>query len=91
MRRSFPIQLSEVDLEDANLVIALKKAEHHAMMIAQFPAWAGRTTYWHIDDLDCARADESLSMCEFCVKDLVDRLLDEQKRREAPARLRRAA
>src|SRR5208282_5936580 len=31
-RARFPIQLSEIDLADADLVVALKKAEHHAMM-----------------------------------------------------------
>ena len=30
----FPIQLSEVDLEDADLVVALKKAEHYDMMVS---------------------------------------------------------
>jgi protein-tyrosine phosphatase len=87
----FPIQLSEVDLEDADLVIALKKAEHHAMMVEQFPAWADRIQYWHIDDMDCATADEALPACESSVRSLVDRLEAEQKRKEAPLRLRRAA
>src|SRR5208337_4446668 len=31
-RMRFPIQLSEVDLADADLVIALKKIEHHKIM-----------------------------------------------------------
>jgi protein-tyrosine phosphatase len=84
----FPIQLSEVDLEDADLVVALKKAEHHAMMLEQFPEWADRIQYWHVDDLDCVTADEALPICEACVKFLVETLLAEQ---EAPARLRRAA
>ena len=68
-----------MDLEDADLVVALKKAEHHAMMVEQFPAWADRIQYWHIDDLDCATADEALPICEACVKSLVDRLLAEQE------------
>jgi len=87
-RARFPIQLSELDLEDADLVIALKKVEHHEIMVEQFPAWADRITYWNIDDLECATADEALPLCEACIKSLVDRLLAEQV---APARLRRAA
>jgi len=83
-----PIQLSEVDLEDADLVIALKKTEHHAMMVEQFPTWADRITYWRIDDMDCATADESLPICEGCVKFLVDTLLCEQR---AANRVRPAA
>ena len=88
-RARFPIQLSEFDLADADLVVALKKDEHHAMMVEQFPAWADRITYWHVDDLDCATADEALPICESCVKALVDRLLEKQE--APPARLRRAA
>jgi protein-tyrosine phosphatase len=84
----FPIQLSEVDLEDADLVVALKKAEHHPMMVQQFPAWADRIQYWHIDDMDCTTADEALPICEACVRFLVETLLAEQM---APARLKRAA
>jgi protein-tyrosine phosphatase len=87
-RMRFPVQLSEVDLEDADLVVALKKTEHHAMMVQQFPTWAERITYWHVNDLDCATADEALPLCEACVKSLVDRLVAEQK---DSARLRRAA
>ena len=87
----FPIQLSEVDLEDADLVVALKNDEHRAMMAEQFPAWADRIQYWHIDDMDCATADEALPICESRVKCLVDRLLAEQKRQEVPARSRRVA
>ena len=86
----FPIQLTEVDLEDADLVVALKKDEHRAMMVEQFPAWADRITYWRIDDLDCATADASLPLCEACVRTLVERLLTQQKQRKVPAGLRRA-
>jgi len=86
----FPIQLSEADLENADLVVALKKAEHYTMMVEQFPAWADRITYWHVDDMDCATADEALPICEARVKSLVKTLLSEQKRQEASACLRRA-
>ena len=49
----FPMQLSEDDLKSADLVIAVKEGEHRAMMEEQFPAWADRIEYWHVDDLDC--------------------------------------
>ena len=87
-RARFPIQLSEIDLADADLVVALKKAEHHAMMVEQFPAWADRITYWNVDDLDCATANEALPLCEACVKALVEKLMAEQV---DAARLKRAA
>ena len=86
----FPMQLTEADLEAADFVVAMKRSEHLAMMVEQFPEWADRVQYWHIDDLDCASADESLPTCESCVKFLVETLLAEQKRQEMPLRLRRA-
>lgn len=87
----FPVQLSEADLENADLIVAVKQAEHHPMMLAQFPEWADKIQYWNVDDMDCATADEALSLCESCVNFLVYRLLAEQKWQQAPARLRRAA
>jgi protein-tyrosine phosphatase len=84
----FPIQLSQADLEIADFVVAVKKAEHHAMMVEQFPAWADRIQYWHVDDTDCATPDEALPICESNVRSLVRMLLAEQ---EAPVRLRRAS
>jgi protein-tyrosine phosphatase len=78
-----PIQLSQFDLETADLVVAVKKAEHYAMMVDQFPEWADRIDYWHVDDLDCAAADEALPLCDECVGALVRTLLAEQERQEA--------
>ena len=86
----FPAQLSAADLENADLVVALKKAEHYDMILDQFPAWADQIDYWAVDDLDCATPDESLPVCEECVETLVERLLAEQAREAAPAGLRRA-
>ena len=70
----FPIQLSETDLDNADLVIAVKEAEHRAMMQEQFPEWADRIQYWHVDDLDCATADEALPILRTCIEALADRL-----------------
>jgi protein-tyrosine phosphatase len=86
-----PIQLSEADVENADLIVAIKKAEHRPMMRDQFPRWANKIHYWHIDNLDCATADEALSICESCVRFFVETLLAEQDWQEAPVRLRRAA
>ncbi len=50
----FPQALTSADLANADLVIALKEAEHRSMMAKQFPLWKDRIEYWHVDDLDCA-------------------------------------
>jgi protein-tyrosine phosphatase len=86
----FPIQLSEADLEKADLAVAVKKAEHYDMMLDQLPNWADRIEYWAVDDLDCATAGDALPVCESCVRSLVHRLLLEQERQKAPASFRRA-
>ncbi|MGO8744900.1 MAG: low molecular weight phosphatase family protein [Thermoguttaceae bacterium] len=86
----FPMQLSQADLDNADLVVAVKKVEHHAMMRAQFPAWADRIEFWHVDDIDCATPDEALPECEACVRSLAGRLLAEEERQEVPVRLPRA-
>ena len=87
-----PIPLCEADLQQADLVVAVKKAEHHAMMLDQFPAWADRIEYWHVDDLDCATADQSLPVCQACIEALVDRLAAKAERMQPQpsASLRRA-
>ena len=70
----FPIQLSLPDLAGSNLVIALKEAEHRAILVEQFPLWADGVEYWHIDDLDCAGPEEALPVLEERVRALVQRL-----------------
>ena len=75
----FPWQLSQTDLENADLVIAVKEAEHRAMMAERFPQWADKIEYWAIDDLDCATADEALPICEASIEALVDRLAAGQR------------
>jgi protein-tyrosine phosphatase len=70
-----PIPLAAADLERADLVVALKEAEHRAMMEDQFPAWADRIQYWHVDDIDCATPDEALPICQSCLEDLVEELV----------------
>jgi protein-tyrosine phosphatase len=62
------------DLSRSERIIALKEAEHRPLLAARFPQWAQRTEYWHVDDLDCASADEALGQIETLVRGLIDRL-----------------
>src|SRR5262249_23192787 len=50
----FPAQVSEADLAQADLIVAVKEAEHCPLLRERFPAWEDRVEYWHIHDLDCA-------------------------------------
>jgi protein-tyrosine phosphatase len=58
----------------ADLVIALKEAEHRALMRQQFPDWTDRITYWHVHDLDHAPAHIALQQIESLVRALIARL-----------------
>lgn len=69
-----PRHLTMKDLANSDLVIAIKEAEHRAMMVAQFPLWADQIEYWHVDDIDCALPEESLPALEAKVRELVERL-----------------
>jgi protein-tyrosine phosphatase len=71
-REPKPLTLS--DLAEADLVVAVKEAEHRAMMNKQFPLWMDRIEYWHVDDLDCAESHEALPHLENRVQELVERL-----------------
>lgn len=80
-----PIQVTEAALERADLVVAVKEAEHRPMMQTQFPEWVDRIEYWHVDDIDCALPSDALPILETCVEGLVERLLKGQCTRTAPA------
>ena len=71
----FPVQVTEQDLGRANLIIALKEAEHRRMLAEQFPDWVDRVEYWHVHDLDCAEPEDALAQLEREVVALLSRLL----------------
>lgn len=70
----FPVQLLEPDLLAADLIVAMKEAEHRPMFAESFPAWTDRAEYWHIDDVDYARPEDALAALERNVRQLIDRL-----------------
>lgn len=72
-----PMALTLDDLAEADLVVAVKEAEHRAMMAEQFPHWQDRIEYWHIDDLDCADSFEALLHLEQQIHALIERLRTE--------------
>ncbi len=64
--------LTEADLENADVIVALKESEHRPMMAQQFPAWADRITYWRVSDLDEWDDERALSEIERSVTALVE-------------------
>jgi protein-tyrosine phosphatase len=69
-----PKHVTLADLAGSDLVVAVKEAEHRAMMAGQFPSWADQIEYWHVDDLDCAQPEQALPVLEENVRALVARL-----------------
>jgi len=69
-----PRTVTLADLTSADLIIALKEAEHRALMRQRFPDWERRITYWHVHDLDQAPPHLALAEIEKLVRDLTARL-----------------
>jgi len=65
----FPIQLDKADLQEADLIIALNKPEHHRLMQQRFPEWADHIVYWHVPDLDQIDSDVAFPRIEKYVTD----------------------
>lgn len=69
-----PQPLTEADLEDAELTIAVKETEHRSLLRLNFPKWEHEVEYWEVHDIDCATPDEALPVLKQNVDALVQRL-----------------
>lgn len=70
----WPMQVLYRDLEEADLVVALKEGEHRPLVEARFPSWSERVEYWDVDDLEQVPAAEALPQLERRIRALLDRL-----------------
>jgi protein-tyrosine phosphatase len=73
-RVRFPIQIQEADLARADLVIAMKEAEHRAYLEHNYPHWTDKIEYWSVHDVDVAPPDETLPEIERELHALIQRL-----------------
>jgi protein-tyrosine phosphatase len=71
------IQLTEKDLESADLRIALDRAEHLEMVEQQFPNWTQRIQYWEVPDMPGALPEVALPSIESQILHLLDHLPNE--------------
>lgn len=69
-----PIDAAEHDFARAQLIVALKEAEHRPLMQTRFPAWAEHVEYWRVHDLDFALPTEALPQVQKHVEELFSRL-----------------
>lgn len=70
----YPIQVQGTDFEEADLVIALKAAEHRPYLMKQHPDWADKVEYWHIHDGYPTAEYDPLKETEREINDLIQRL-----------------
>jgi protein-tyrosine phosphatase len=68
------IQLTEKDLESADLRIALDRDEHLQMLEEQFPSWTQRVQYWEVPDMPAAHPEVALPSIEDRILHLLDQL-----------------
>lgn len=69
-----PTDAAERDFQAAELIVALKEAEHRPLMQRRFPTWAEKVEYWRVHDLDCAQPTEALPQVKAHVEELYARL-----------------
>jgi predicted translation initiation factor SUI1 len=76
-----PMQATTIDFDTADLIVALKQAEHLPLLQERFPAWIEKVEFWHVDDVPGA-----LSLVETEVMGLAARLIGGGQRQELIAR-----
>ncbi len=69
-----PRQVGAEEFERADLVIAMKEAEHREMMERRHPEWAEKIVYWDVHDLDVVPDGGGLVEVERLVGELVNEL-----------------
>ncbi len=66
-----PAACTGADLESADMVVAMKEAEHRVLVRTKFPAWEDRVIYWQVHDIDEASPRDALEMMDRLVNDLM--------------------
>lgn len=69
-----PVQVSELDFQRADRIVALKESEHRPLLARLHPDWVSRVDYWEIGDLDAAAPEVTLAAIEAHVMDLLAEL-----------------
>jgi protein-tyrosine phosphatase len=66
-----PRSCSLADFDEAQLVVALKEAEHRPLIELRFPEVTNRVIYWHVDDVGFAHPSIALGMIDDHVRELI--------------------
>ena len=74
-----PLACTADDLAAADLVVAVKEAEHRALLTARFEGWEDRVIYWHVHDIDMAHPAQALAELKQHVTALAQQLAEAVK------------
>jgi protein-tyrosine phosphatase len=69
-----PAPVTDADLTRADMVVALKEAEHRPLLTERHPKWAERVHFWHVHDVDFAGPEVALPQIEGAVRELIRQL-----------------
>jgi protein-tyrosine-phosphatase len=69
-----PLPCTEDDLAAAEIVVAVKEAEHRELLAERFAGWESQVTYWHVHDIDMAHPNEALAELKQHVAELAQQL-----------------
>ncbi len=69
-----PIAVTDADFAAAGLVVAVKEAEHRAMVERNFPQRISQVEFWHVHDLDCSEPVDTIASLDVLLVALVERL-----------------
>jgi protein-tyrosine phosphatase len=69
-----PRDVTEDDIRDAAVTIAVKEAEHRLLVASRFPSLLERVEFWNVHDIDVAPPSEAIPALERHVRALIARL-----------------
>jgi protein-tyrosine phosphatase len=73
-----PIVCELDDLTSADIVVALKEAEHRVLLADRFPGWESRATYWHVHDIDVGDPGEAVATIDELIQGLISDLSNKE-------------
>lgn len=69
-----PIQVNNDDFQNADIIIAMNKAEHRPLILERFPEWVDKVEYWNIRDSHEGLPNIALRKLENNIIQLIERL-----------------
>ena len=70
-----PQQCAVVDLQSADLIVALMHSEHRPLIRERFRGWEDRVEYWQVGDVDVIQPDVALRSIETEIAALIEKLV----------------